>query len=122
MAMVAKKNLPAIASRNLFIIRSRKTSPKILFDYLQSETVGMVFRKQLEDLAGGAPIRHINLKAIKEIPVPLLYSDKHLTRLADVKQIDNLKDLIKTRNEIVHLRRAYEEYSAKEGRNDYAAN
>ena len=114
MAIIEKKDLPAIASKNLFVIRSTTINPEFLFDYLQSKTIAIAFRKQLEDLAHGTPIRHISLRDIKEMPVPLPFSEEHLRKFADIRQFDNIKDLIEARNEIAHLRRAYELYSKSE--------
>jgi len=114
MAIIEEKDLPAIVSRNLFVIRSTTISPRFLFDYLQSKTIAAAFRKQLEDVSHGAPIRHISLRDIKEIPVPLPFSEEHLSKFADIRQFDNIKDLIEARNKIAHLRRAYELYSKSE--------
>jgi hypothetical protein len=113
MAMVKEKDLPAIASRNFFVIRSTTISSEFLFDCLQSKTVGIAFQKQLEDLAHGAPIRHIALKDVMDISVPLPFSDEHLTRFAAIRQYGQLRDLEKARNEIMHLKRAFQQYSKK---------
>lgn len=120
MAMITKKDVPAVASKNLFIIRSRKTSPEILFDYLQSETAGIAFKKQLENLAHGALVRHININEIKEVTIPVPYSQEHLTSFTGARKIRNASELRTNRNAIVHLRRAYEEYSKFEGRSHSA--
>lgn len=114
MGIIEKKDLPAIASKNLFVIRSTKINPNFLFSYLQSEAIAAAFRKQLEDHAHGALIRHISLGDAREIPVPLPYSEELLWKLADIKRSGNLQDLVKARNEIAHLRSAYELYSKRE--------
>jgi hypothetical protein len=113
MAMVEEKDLPAIASKNLFIIRSTTINPEFLFDHLQSKTVAITFQKQLEGLAHGAPIRHITLKDVGDVLVPLPFSDGHLIRFTAIKQYRDLEDLVKARNEITHLKRAFKQYSKK---------
>jgi len=114
MAIIQEKDLPAMASTNLFVIRSTTITPKFLFDHLQSKVVAAAFRKQLEDLAHGTPIRHISLRDVREILVPLPFSEEHLWKFADIRRSGNIEDFIKARNEIAHLRSAYELYSASE--------
>jgi hypothetical protein len=114
MGIIENKDLPAIASKNLFVIRSTRINPNFLFNYLQSEAIAAAFRKQLEDHAHGVLIRHISLGDAREIPVPLPFSEEHLWKLADIKRSGNLQDLVKARNEIAHLRSAYKLYSKRE--------
>jgi hypothetical protein len=113
-AIIREEDLPAMASRNLFVIRSTTINPNSLFDYLQSKAIAVAFRKQLADLARGAPIKHISLSDVREIPVPLPFSEEHLSEFADIKRFARIKDLLEARNEIAHLRRAYELYSKSE--------
>lgn len=110
MAIVTKKDLPAIASRNFFIIRPRIIDSDFLFDYLQSKTIRIAFRKQLEGLAHGV-IRHVNLIDIREMLIPLPFSNKHLDSLIKMKQYEKFNDLKKAREEFSKLRRAYQKYS-----------
>ena len=111
MAIITEKDLPAIASRNLFVIRSRSINPKFLFDYLQSKTIRIAFRKQLEDLAHGF-IKHVNLADIREMFIPLPFSEEHLESFVKIEQPEKLRehDLEKARNELRQLRRAYQEF------------
>lgn len=110
MAIVKKKDLPAIASKNFFIIRSNTVSSDFLFDYLQSKTIRIAFRKQLEELAHGV-IKHVNLADIREMPIPFPFSEKHLDRFVKMRRYNKFNDLKKARDEIKQLRRAYQKYS-----------
>lgn len=111
MAIVTEKDLPAIASRNLFVIRSRSISPEFLFGYLQSKTIRIAFRKQLEDLAHGF-IKHVNLVDIREMLIPLPFSEEHMESFVKIEQPEKLRelDLEKARNELRQLRCAYQEF------------
>lgn len=113
-AIVKEENLPAIASQNLFIIRSKKISPDLLFEHLQSKAIADAFRKQLEDLAHGATIKHVCLRDVGEIPVPLPFSKDQLSEFAGVKQLQDIGALRKARDELAQLRRAYLEFSGEE--------
>ena len=114
LAIVEEKDLPAIASQNLFIIRSKKISPALLFEYLQSKAIADAFRKQLEDLAHGAVIKHISLRDVGEIPVPLPFSKDQLSEFAGVKQLQDTDALKKARDELAQLRRSYLEFLGEE--------
>lgn len=112
MAIVKKKDLPAVASKNFFIIRSKRIHSDFLLDYFQSNTMRVAFQKQLEDLAHGI-IKHVNLAAVKEISIPIPFSEKDLDRFViPSKRIDTdeLNDLRKLRDEIRQLSRAYQKY------------
>ncbi len=87
MAITKEKDLPAIASQNLFIIRSKVVAPEVLFEYLKSKAVAEAFCKQLEDLARGSTIRHIGLRDVGEIPVPLPFSNDLLVKFSRSKPI-----------------------------------
>ena len=113
-AIVKEKDLPAIASQNLFIIRSKKISPDLLFEYLQSKAIADAFRKQLEDLAHGAVIKHISLRDVGKIPVPLPFSKDQLSEFAGVKQLEDMYALKKARDELAHMRRSYWEFLGEE--------
>lgn len=111
MAMVRDEDLPAIASQNLFIIRSKFIPPDILFEYLQSEAIAAAFRSQLGELAQGTVIKHISLRDVAEIPVPLPFSMDQIMEFGTIKRFENIEDLKKARNELVHLREAYKQFS-----------
>jgi hypothetical protein len=113
-ALVRKKDLPAIASQNLFIIRPKKISPKLLFEYLQSEAIADAFRKQLSGRAHGQIIRHVSVRDVGEIPVPLPFSRDQLTGFAKVKQLRKIGELRKTKDELAQLRRAYQNFYGEE--------
>jgi len=114
MAIIRRKNLPAIASQNLFVIRSKTIAPEILFEYLHSKVVVEAFRKQMGELSHGAPIRHISVRDVGEIPVPLPFSKKQIAEFGSLKRLKDAKDLEKARNELVHLREAYKQFSESE--------
>jgi len=110
-AIVRKVNLPAVASKNLFIIRARTLNPTLLFDYLQSSTIRIALREDLEELARGTVIRHIGLTDIKELIIPIPYSEKHtdiFVRIAKHKRFRYSKD---AERELDQLKQAYLEYS-----------
>lgn len=111
MAIVREQDLPALASNNLFIIRSKIISPDVLFEFLQSKAIAETFRRQLENVSHGAVIRRISLKDVKQIPVPLPFSMHQLCNIANIKNIDEIKVLKNLRNELAHLRKAYNEFS-----------
>ncbi len=117
MAIVTEKDLPAIASRNLFVIRSKSVSPEFLFGYLQSKTVRIAFRKQLEDLAHGF-IKRINLIDVREMLIPLPFSEEQLKSFIKIDQPEKLdeRELEKAGNELRQLRRAYQEFQKSGGR------
>lgn len=110
-AVVEQKHLPALASRNFFIIRPKKVSSEFLLDYLQSETIRIVFQEQLEDLAHGF-IKHVNLKDVKEIDIPIPYSEKDMEGfLVAQKQRGkrtSIQDLERIRDGIKQLRLIYQ--------------
>lgn len=110
-AIVERKDLPAIASRNFFIIRSRKVNPEFLFDYLQSETIRTALQDQLEKLAHGF-IKHVNLRDVREIDIPIPYSDKDMENFLIVQPKRGtrvrIKDLERARDGIRQLRLVYQ--------------
>ena len=111
MAIVREEDLPAIASQNLFIIRSKYIPPDILFEYLQSEAIADAFRSQLEELSQGTIIKRISLRDVAEIPVPLPFSIDHIMEFGTIKRFKGIDELKKARNELVHLREAYKQFS-----------
>lgn len=114
MAMVKEKDLPAIASKNLFIIRSKTIKPELLFEYLQSKAIAEAFHNYLENIADGAAIRHIRRKDVGEIPVPLPFAQNQLVEFAGIRQTKDINEIKRARDELAHLRRAFETFSGSE--------
>jgi superfamily II DNA or RNA helicase len=114
MAIVQEDDLPAFASNNLFIIRSKKINSEFLFNYLQSKTVIDVLQKQLEDVSYGNLIKHINLNQIKEIIVPIPFSEDHMKHFTYLSGYSDLKAILYIKNELKELQESYLKYK-KEG-------
>lgn len=70
-AQVTSKNLPAMASNGLFIIRPVNVPEDYLFQYMTSNTGKEVFDKQLTQIETGTTIRSITLTGLRGIIVPL---------------------------------------------------
>lgn len=114
MAIVREEDLPAIASQNLFIIRSKTIPPDILFEYIQSKAIADAFRKQLEDISHGIVIRRISLRDVRQIPVPLPFSKEQIIEFGTINSIQNLRELERSRNKLAHLLNAYKQHSGIE--------
>jgi len=112
MAIVKEKDVPSIASKNFLIIRPKNVISSALFDYLQSEAIRRVFMKQLNEISRGAPIRHINLAALREMPIPLIFPSGQFDDTLTETFLGKLsfEELKEARNWIQHVREAYLSY------------
>jgi hypothetical protein len=110
-SFITEKDLPAIASNNFFIIRSKSIPPKLLFEYLQNKVIAEAFHKELEIRSVGTAIKRIRLADACEIPVPLPFSREHLIQLANVRQLEDIGELEKTLDIINRLKQAYLAFS-----------
>lgn len=66
MALVTEKDLPAIASDRLIIIRAYDITPKKLYSFMMSED----FNEQIRKKQKGKTLPHISLSDLKEVIVP----------------------------------------------------
>lgn len=72
MALVTDKDLPAIASDRLIIIRAFDITPKKLYSFLKSED----FNKQICKIQKGITVPHISLTALKKVIVSNVNDNK----------------------------------------------
>lgn len=91
-AQVAADDLPAIASRGLFIIRAYGVPKSYLFQYLTSETGKEIFDKQLTSIEKGATIVSIGLKDLRDLRVPI-FDEQTMSDFCNVDTI-NADELI----------------------------
>lgn len=116
MVAVKKEDVPAVASNNFFVIKSKEVGSGFLFDYLRSDTLNKVFRRQLGELAHGATIMHVNLFAVREMPVPILFPIEDATDYKiPIGEQSDAEALKKTVDEIRRLRDALVHYSSGRG-------
>ena len=88
LALVSEKELPAIASEALFIIRPFGVSENYLYRYLSSKTGNAVFNEQLKKIERGVIVPSIRLSDLKHIEVPVFDEETML----DLEQMDSLSE------------------------------
>lgn len=99
-AIVTSKDVPAIASNGLFIIRPFDVSECYLYNYLTSKTGSEIFNKQLNRVQKGVTIPSISLADLKKIEVPIFEQDimQNLTEVESIskeKVLETTKKLIR---------------------------
>lgn len=68
--VVKEKDLPAIASGFLIIVRPLNITDINLYDYLSSNAGELIFKKQLTNIATGSTIPNISISSLKNIKIP----------------------------------------------------
>jgi hypothetical protein len=114
MTLVEKENLPALASNNLFVIRSKRIDPKFLFNYLQSETILQELQSKLESSSTGATIKRITISRFREIEIPIPNSEKQLDWFTNIYSY-SLDELLNIRSEIFEIKKFISENNNQEG-------
>ena len=109
MVIVTEFDLPSFASNNFFVIRTEKISPQFLFNYLQSSSIKKQFQRQLDLISTGATIRRINLHDVREIIIPLPFSEEQINWFTNLEKYSK-EELIEINKQIIELKEALKKY------------
>ena len=94
--VVKEKDLPAMASGFLIIVRPLNISKINIFEYLSSTVGQTVFKKQLSDISTGSYIKNISITSLRNLQIPSVdknsisyFERKYKSSFEEIKKIAN---------------------------------